>query len=227
MNHVNLLDGKVTTLPECVFGLCVAFLLSLVLRWHFCRYGGAMLERRDTANTLPFIVLIVSLIIMIVHSSLSLGVGLMGTLSLVRFRTPIKQTRELAYLFMAIALGIGIGAGAIELTVVGSTFIFVVIAILARRQTPVLPQPIQLTVRWPANAPGVSLTDITRDLGALGQKAALERLEVAGGFHHALFSFEGTPSSELISFLNGITAATPGLEYLLLDQSASAKAQEN
>ena len=57
--------------------------------------------------------LITFLVILIVKSSLALSLGLVGALSIVRFRTPIKEPEELIYLFLAIALGLGYGAGQI------------------------------------------------------------------------------------------------------------------
>ena len=57
--------------------------------------------------------MIVFFVILIVKSSLALSLGLVGALSIVRFRTPIKEPEELIYLFLAIAIGLGFGAGQI------------------------------------------------------------------------------------------------------------------
>jgi uncharacterized membrane protein YhiD involved in acid resistance len=65
---------------------------------------------------IPILSQITFLIILIVKSSLALSLGLIGALSIVRFRTPIKEPEELVYLFLAIALGIGFGAGQIIVT---------------------------------------------------------------------------------------------------------------
>lgn len=59
------------------------------------------------------------LIISIIKSSIALSLGLVGALSIVRFRTPIKEPEELLYLFVAIAVGLGLGAGQITATVLG------------------------------------------------------------------------------------------------------------
>lgn len=56
------------------------------------------------------------LVIFVVKSSLALSLGLVGALSIVRFRTPIKGPEELVYLFLSIAIGLGFGAGFTNLT---------------------------------------------------------------------------------------------------------------
>lgn len=76
----------------------------------------------DTRQYLPvFLLLIPSmiLIITIIKSSIALSLGLVGALSIVRFRTPIKEPEELLYLFVAIAIGLGLGANQLLATFVG------------------------------------------------------------------------------------------------------------
>ena len=67
-------------------------------------------DRDDFSNLFPFITLTIVLVIYIVKSSIALSLGLVGALSIVRFRTPIKEPEELAYLFICIAAGLGYGA---------------------------------------------------------------------------------------------------------------------
>ncbi len=76
----------------------------------------------DTKQYLPIFLLLIPsmiLIISIIKSSIALSLGLVGALSIVRFRTPIKEPEELLYLFVAIAVGLGLGANQIVATVVG------------------------------------------------------------------------------------------------------------
>ena len=92
------------TLPVSIIdiglSLLVGLFLGLVLRYHFMRFGSSLVNRRDIGDILPFIVLIIILVISIVKSSLALSLGLVGALSIVRFRTPIKEPEELASLFI-------------------------------------------------------------------------------------------------------------------------------
>ena len=66
------------------------------------------------------------LIITVIKTSIALSLGLVGALSIIRFRTPIKEPEELAYIFIAIAIGLGLGANQVLATVVG----FAVVAIV-------------------------------------------------------------------------------------------------
>ena len=74
------------------------------------------------------------LIITIVKSSLALSLGLVGALSIVRFRTAIKEPEELIYLFICIAIGLGLGANQILITVVGFLITCFYIVFINRRR---------------------------------------------------------------------------------------------
>ena len=106
------------SLGALLLGLTTGLILSLILRWHFQRFGSTLSNRAEFAQVFPFIVMTTILIITVVKSSLALSLGLVGALSIVRFRTPIKEPEELAYLFMAIAIGLGLGADQLLPTVV-------------------------------------------------------------------------------------------------------------
>ncbi|MFC1855406.1 DUF4956 domain-containing protein [Thermodesulfobacteriota bacterium] len=122
--NFNILQDPLS-MQTIIFNLIVAFLLSLLLKWHFEKFGTVFSGKHEIARSLPFLVLIVCLIISIVKSSLALSLGLVGALSIVRFRTAIKEAEELLYLFMAIAIGLGIGANQTLITVVSTVIILI------------------------------------------------------------------------------------------------------
>ena len=72
------------------------------------------------------------IIISIVKSSLALSLGLVGALSIVRFRTAIKEPEELGYFFMSIALGLGMGANQLMPTLIGFVILCVIIMVLSK-----------------------------------------------------------------------------------------------
>jgi len=83
----------------------------------------------DTSQYLPLFLLLIPTMILIIttiKTSIALSLGLVGALSIVRFRTPVKEPEELAYIFIAIAIGLGLGANQLLATVIG----FLVIAII-------------------------------------------------------------------------------------------------
>jgi len=81
---------------------------------------------------LPIVCLTTLLVISVVKSSLALSLGLVGALSIVRFRTPIKEPEELAYIFLAIAIGLALGADQIEVAAVALPIILTVISLIDR-----------------------------------------------------------------------------------------------
>ncbi len=106
--------GLTTPAPLSLTALAVNLVLSIVLStllaWFYERYGRSLSNRAHFAQTLPLLAMTTVLIISVVKSSLALSLGLVGALSIVRFRTAIKEPEELLYLFMAIGIGLGIGA---------------------------------------------------------------------------------------------------------------------
>ena len=105
--------------------LCVfySFLLQAIYR----RYTSSFSGFSNIGPVLPILAITVFLVISVVKSSLALSLGLVGALSIVRFRTPIKEPEELVFLFIAIAIGLGFGASHLVLTSVLLVVIFVVL----------------------------------------------------------------------------------------------------
>ena len=83
--------------------------LASALAWFYARYGHSLSNRAKFAQVLPLLTMITVLVISVVKSSLALSLGLVGALSIMRFRTAIKEPEELIYLFMALAIGLGLG----------------------------------------------------------------------------------------------------------------------
>jgi hypothetical protein len=108
------MDGLITLEPlsvsTLIFNLLLGVILSTVVAWYYARFGEALSNRVKFARLLPVLCLITLLVISVVKASLALSLGLVGALSIVRFRTAIKDPEELIYLFMAIAIGLGLGA---------------------------------------------------------------------------------------------------------------------
>ena len=99
------------SLTTLIVDLLLGALLSSVVAWYYARFGESFTNRVKLARLLPILCLTTLLVISVVKASLALSLGLVGALSIVRFRTAIKEPEELLYLFIAIAIGIGLGAG--------------------------------------------------------------------------------------------------------------------
>ncbi len=121
------------SITTTIISLIVGVLLSVAIRWHFRNYGSTLSNREEFSQVFPFILMTTILIITVVKSSIALSLGLGGALSIVRFRTPIKEPEELAYLFVSIAAGLGLGAGQIKLTVSSVIIILLFMMILRNK----------------------------------------------------------------------------------------------
>ena len=93
------------------FDLILCMVLVSLISWFYKKFSQTLGGKTHIGSILPLIGLTVFLVITVVKSSLALSLGLVGALSIVRFRTPIKEPEELGYLFLTIAVGLGFGAG--------------------------------------------------------------------------------------------------------------------
>lgn len=91
--------------------LIIGFVMASMIGYHFRRYASAFCNRQDFSRLFVLLMLSVILIITVVKASLALALGLVGALSIVRFRTPIKEPEELLYLFLNIGVAVALGAG--------------------------------------------------------------------------------------------------------------------
>lgn len=107
---MDLTNPAPLSLLSFTINLLLGLVLSLLLAWYYKNFGESLSNRSKFAPILPILALITLVVISIVKSSLALSLGLVGALSIVRFRTAIKDPEELVFLFFAIAIGLGMGA---------------------------------------------------------------------------------------------------------------------
>jgi uncharacterized membrane protein YhiD involved in acid resistance len=107
---MDLTNPAPLSLLTFTINLVIGLVLSLLLALYYKHWGESLSNRAKFAPILPILALITLVVISIVKSSLALSLGLVGALSIVRFRTAIKDPEELIFLFFAIAIGLGMGA---------------------------------------------------------------------------------------------------------------------
>ncbi len=113
-----------------ILDLILVVILSSILMKIYIRYGESLSNRKKFANNFSLMSMTTMFIILIIKSSLTLSLGLVGALSIVRFRAAIKEPEELSYLFLAIGIGLGLGSGHRELTVL---FLFAIAIFIVLR----------------------------------------------------------------------------------------------
>ena len=111
--------------------LCAAF-LSFIVHLFYVRFSTTLSNRIEFSKNFVVLGVATCIVIMIVKSSLALSLGLVGALSIVRFRAAIKEPEELVYLFLIIAVGLGCGANQLVITVVGIFFALFTILIYSK-----------------------------------------------------------------------------------------------
>jgi uncharacterized membrane protein YhiD involved in acid resistance len=115
--------------------MSISFLLGLFIYTLYKRVFSGVLYSKNFNITLVALSMITSLIIMAIGSNLILSLGMVGALSIVRFRTPIKDPADLIFLFWALATGIITGAGFYSLAILGSILIGIVLFIFMKKSS--------------------------------------------------------------------------------------------
>ncbi len=97
----------------------LAFALGVLVAFVYRRTHKAFAYSYGMVATLIMISIIVAMVLMVIDNSLARAFGLVGALSIIRFRTPVKDVRDIMFIFTAIAAGIAVGAGAYRIAIIG------------------------------------------------------------------------------------------------------------
>ena len=119
---------------DTLIGLGFALVIGLFIFVIYKKTLTGVLYSNGFALTLVGLSLVTTLVIMAVTSNVVLSLGMVGALSIVRFRTAIKEPVEIVFLFWSLAVGIVIGAGMIPLAVIGSAIIGLILLLFANRK---------------------------------------------------------------------------------------------
>lgn len=158
---------------QFALNLGTAGILAGLMALLYSKWGRGQSHRTLFATNFFLLTMTTMLVISVVKSSLALSLGLVGALSVVRFRTAIKDPEELSFLFLSIAVGLGLGADQRIVTVVGLTIILAAYAILKVRGGAVN-RPGSLYVHV-SDLAGASLTDLEATISPHSLRAKLKR----------------------------------------------------
>ncbi|MGA2866955.1 MAG: DUF4956 domain-containing protein [Verrucomicrobiota bacterium] len=204
------------SLPSLVLRLVVAAVLGLLLGQAYIRFGQALSNRKLFARNFIVLTVTTTLIISIVRSSVALSLGLVGALSIVRFRAAIKEPEELAFLFLAISAGLGLGAGAALITVVALFLILGLIGLRSLLFRQPGPPNLYLTVTSPA-AGKLGASQILQALAAAGASASLKRLDQTPDLLEAAFVVDFKDVARLEQFNQRLRELSPQVRISCLD----------
>ncbi len=105
----------------------ILIVLAIILEFTYFKCAHSLSNKKLFAKNFLLIAFTTMVIISIVKTSLALSLGLVGALSIVRFRAAIKEPEELSYLFFTIAIGLGMGADQVIVTVISSLILFAMV----------------------------------------------------------------------------------------------------
>ena len=131
VSSVSLLDMGIA--------LALAFCLGLFIFLVYKKTFNGVMYSSSFGITLIALTMITTVVILAVTSNVVLSLGMVGALSIVRFRTAIKEPLDIAFLFWSIAVGIVLAAGMIPLAVVGSVIIGVILLVFVNKKSHVHP----------------------------------------------------------------------------------------
>jgi len=130
---VTELLSRVAPLQGIFKGFAVEVFIAALIFAHYKKFGTSLSNQQSFGPVLPFVALTTFLVISAVKESFALSLGLVGALSIVRFRTPVKDPHELAYIFLSIASGIGAAAGQLVMTLTIVPMILVMMILMRGR----------------------------------------------------------------------------------------------
>jgi len=215
-----LTSGAPLSLVTLLINLGLGVPLALLLRWHFERFGATLSSRGEFAQVFPFILLTTTLIITVVKSSLALSLGLVGALSIVRFRTPIKEPEELAYLFFAIAMGLGLGADQRAATVIAGVAILAVIALLRVTRSDREKTKLYLSVDLDGgDDESGRIRSLNEVIGRHTRVSDLRRIDSRDGGVEATYFVDVDDSDHISALIAELKQAFPGIGVSFIDQS--------
>jgi uncharacterized membrane protein YhiD involved in acid resistance len=186
--------------------------------WFYARYGETFTNRVKLARLLPILCLTTILVISVVKASLALSLGLVGALSIVRFRTAIKEPEELLYLFIAIAIGIGLGAGQRFPTIVAIALLLVflistrLVSFRSRRQN------LYLSVRLPDPQESLTFQSVSDIVIEHADSVDMRRMDRQDGLMQLTFLLDCPDSDRLTQLVDDLKAKLPEASFSFVDQ---------
>jgi hypothetical protein len=198
-------------LGQFVLNLGTAGVLAGLMALLYSRWGRGQSHRTLFAGNFFLLTMTTMLVISVVKSSLALSLGLVGALSVVRFRTAIKDPEELSFLFLSIAVGLGLGADQRPVTVIGLVVILLVYALLKVRGGGAS-RPGALYVHL-SKLSQFSVPELESVLATHSRRVKIKRISEG----EAVFLVETSSTENLEKMRQGLKEKLPGVQMLITE----------
>ena len=213
-----LIDLQALSSITLVFNLLVGVVLSTIISWYYVRFGETLSNRVKFARLLPVLCLVMILIITVIQGSLALSLGLVGALSIVRFRTAIKDPEELIYLFLIIAIGLGLGAGEWLPTVIATAAIMVVLVATRLRSLRRQKRNLYLSIQVPESGTHGGLEAVNRILSGHAQVLDMRRLDRRDHTLQLTYYVDFEDKSRITELINALSSGIPDSSFSFIEQ---------
>jgi len=134
IENLQSIDVFSPTFVEIFLNLMTSLICSLVVTFIYKYTYQGVGYSRSFVNSFIFLSMITALVIMSIGNSLARAFGLVGALSIIRFRTAIKDTSDLVYIFLALAIGMSSGVGYYNLAITGTIIISLILVIVSKTE---------------------------------------------------------------------------------------------
>ena len=202
---------------EFFINIIIAALLSLILGWVYTNYGNSLSNRKQFSKNFVLIAMTTMFVITIVKSSLALSLGLVGALSIVRFRAAIKEPEELGFLFLAIAIGLGLGANQVAITTIATAVILsIIVAIRLMSKEIYNDQNLYLTINS-SSLDSPYIEDVIDILRKCCTSIDLKRFDESPNSFEASFLIEIESINEISNLKSELTKLEENINITFLD----------
>lgn len=212
----NMSNFSPQEIPHFLFSLFLSAALSFILSKVYVKFGNSLSNRKAFAKNFVVLAATTMFIITIVKTSLALSLGLVGALSIVRFRSAIKEPEELTYLFLNIAIGLGCGAGHTILTMAAFALIVIFIIVNNKLKSSNSGHSLYLLVSSD-NTSGLDLGKIVETLKQSCSGLKLKRSDEAKEHIEASFYVDFKDVEDLQSAKNSLRALDENMKVTFMD----------
>mgnify|MGYP001173033154 CR=1 FL=1 len=189
-----------------LISLICAAILSFLVQIFYLKNSSTLSDKREFSKNFVILGVTTCIVIMIVKSSLALSLGLVGALSIVRFRAAIKEPEELVYLFLIIAIGLGSGANQILITTIGIIFSLTIITIYSKFHKNFkdnLNKQIAIGIIVDQNLSDIDIDNILKDIKRISKE--LKFISMSRSNENTSINFDVKPTKfEELTKLSGI-----------------------
>ena len=130
LNQLMNLTGTGLTIRDIVKNLAVTVILAFIIYFVYKMTYSGVVYSKSFNSSLVMTTLVTAIVMMVIRNNLALSLGMVGALSIVRFRAAVKEPKDISYIFWGIAVGLSAGTGAYGIAIIGSVAMTVVVFLL-------------------------------------------------------------------------------------------------